>query len=99
MIEHVNSQECENKIKSNELVIVDFFATWCGPCQMIAKELEKLENEYNILKVDIDENRDYAINKGIEAVPTIFIDINGKKIKEIEGNKTAEELKQEIQNI
>ena len=99
MIEHVNSQECENKIKSNELVIVDFFATWCGPCQMIVKELEKLENEYNILKVDIDENRDYAIDKGIEAVPTIFIYKNGKKIKEIEGYRTAEELKQEIQNI
>ncbi len=99
MIEHVNSQECENKIKRNELVIVDFFATWCGPCQMIVKELEKLENEYNILKVDIDENRDYAINKGIEAVPTIFIYKNGKRIKEIEGYRTAEELKQEIQNI
>ena len=86
-------------INRDKPVLVDFFATWCGPCQMIAKELEKLENEYNILKVDIDENRDYAIDKGIEAVPTIFIYKNGKKIKEIEGYKTAEELKQEIQNI
>lgn len=99
MIKHVNSQECENEIKNNEIVIVDFFATWCGPCQMIAKELEKLENEYNILKIDIDENRDYAIDKGIEAVPTIFIYKDGKKITEIEGYRTAEELKQEIKNI
>lgn len=99
MIKYVNSQECENEIKNNEIVIVDFFATWCGPCQIIAKELEKIENEYNILKINIDENRDFAIDKGIEVVPTIFIYRNGKKAKELEGYKTAEELKQEIQNI
>lgn len=99
MIEHVNSKECENKIKNNELVIVDFYATWCGPCQMIAKELEKLQEEYNILKVDIDENRDFAIDEGIEVVPTIFIYKNGEKVKEMEGYKTSEELKSEIQNI
>ena len=60
---------------------------------------EKIENEYNILKINIDENRDFAIDKGIEVVPTIFIYRNGKKAKELEGYKTAEELKQEIQNI
>ena len=99
MIEYVNSQDFENKIRNNELVIVDFYATWCGPCQMIAKELEKLQNEYNILKVDIDKNRDFAIDKGIEVVPTIFIYKNVEKIKVIEGYKTAEELRKEIQNI
>ena len=61
--------------------------------------LKELHEEIQALSGIFDENRDFAIDKGIEVVPTIFIYRNGKKAKELEGYKTAEELKQEIQNI
>lgn len=71
-------------LKSNKPVIVDVYATWCGPCQMmepIIAGLEKeLQNDYKFVKVNVDESRDLAVQFGVTSIPT-FVFIKDGKIK------------------
>ena len=64
-MKYINKDNFEEEVlKNNKLVMVDFFATWCGPCQMLTPVLEKISKERNdveIMKLDIDENTELAI--------------------------------------
>ena len=77
MLKHVNSKNFQEEvINSQRAVLVDFFATWCGPCQMLAPVLEKISSsraDFDIAKVDIDEAQDLAYKYGIQVVPTMVI--------------------------
>ena len=71
--------------------IVDFYATWCGPCKMLSPILEELE-EINVVKVDVDLHPDLAKENGIMSVPTLLFTLDGEiKVKEI-GFKDKEEI-------
>jgi thioredoxin 1 len=99
----INKDNFENEVlKSDKLTIVDFFATWCGPCQMLAPVLEKISNEntdVNIFKVDIDQSQELAINSRVEVVPTLIFYKNGSAIKTLEGFRTEKELLEEINKL
>lgn len=102
MIKHVNKEEFENLIKQDKIVVVDFFAVWCGPCQMLAPVLEDLSNELteiDVLKIDIDEEQELAINMGIEVVPTVIIFKNGEKQKVLEGLRSKSEFIEVIEKM
>ncbi len=101
MIKHINADTFEKDVLENsKLVLVDFFATWCGPCQMLAPVLEKISNERNdieIAKVDIDENMETAIKYGIDVVPTLKIFKNGNIVNSLEGFRSEKEIIEEIE--
>ncbi len=85
-LEHLTEANFEERILKNpKLCVVDFSATWCGPCIMLGPIFEKVANEYadkvDFFKVDIDEAQNLAINLGIQAVPTIIFFKNGKEVK------------------
>jgi thioredoxin 1 len=76
-------------LQSSKPVLVDFTATWCGPCRMIAPIVEELAKEYAgkavIGKVDVDENPETSMNYGIRSVPTLLIFKNGQVVDQIIG--------------
>ncbi|XP_022906157.1 thioredoxin-2-like [Onthophagus taurus] len=82
----------------DSLVVVDFFATWCGPCKMIAPKLEELAKENSnilVLKVDVDECEDIAMEYNITSMPT-FIFIKSKKVVQQFSGANYDKLKQMI---
>ena len=100
---YINKENFENEIlNSDKLTVVDFFATWCGPCQMLAPVLEKISNEnsdLNIVKVDIDESVELAIKYQVEVVPTLVIFKGGNAVKTLEGFRSEKELLEEFNKL
>ena len=82
MIKHLNSLEELNEVTKSGTVIVDFFATWCGPCKMLSPVLEELDADPNfnvpIFKVDVDEVSDAAAEFNVQAIPTVILFKDGK---------------------
>ena len=90
MIIHVDSLKEFNEKISSGRVLVDFFATWCGPCKMLAPILEEIDERKEagdllIVKVDVDEAGVIAANYGIQSIPTLILFENGKEIKKTLG--------------
>lgn len=61
-----------NDLVENKEVLIDFYATWCGPCKMLSLELEKLKEKIQIIKVNIDDNMGLCKKYGIISVPTLI---------------------------
>ena len=77
-----NTQEFDDLIKQNRYVLVDFWATWCAPCKMVAPIIEKIAEKYSekviVAKVDVDEQQELAIRYGIQTIPTIILFKEGR---------------------
>lgn len=83
-------EDYDNVIKDG-LVLVDFFATWCGPCKMLSPVLETLEN-INVVKIDVDKFPDLAKKEGILSVPTLLLFNNGQLKSRQSGFMSKEQL-------
>lgn len=96
----IKSDEFRAEI-SEGVVLVDFFATWCGPCKMLAPVLEELGEELTekakIVKVDIDQSMDLADEFRITSVPTMILFKNGKAVESLVGFLPKERIKQVIE--
>ena len=100
----VNSQNFEEKVLKSELpVVIDVFATWCGPCQQVAPifdELAKeLEGTYTLVKINIDEERDLAIKYNVSSIPTFLFINKGEVVGKEMGYMSKEDLKAKIEEM
>ncbi|MEG0181309.1 MAG: thioredoxin [Romboutsia sp.] len=97
----VNTGSFRGAVEENKgVVVVDFFATWCGPCKMLAPVFESVSEELNdakFVKVDIDESLELAQKFGISTVPTMMIFKDGKVVDKLVGFMPKESLKGKVE--
>lgn len=95
MLKHINNAaEFDAAIKEGT-VLVDFFATWCGPCKMLSPVLEEVSEEnpnVSILKIDVDEVGELAARYGIQAIPTLMLFKNGQRVEARTGYQNKNQL-------
>lgn len=100
MLKKISEEDFKSEVlENNKTVIVDFFATWCAPCQMLMPVLEEISNEIDdldIVEIDVDKARNLAMSYDIEAVPTMIIFKNGSQIDRLGGFYTKDELTEEL---
>lgn len=104
MAQQFTDQNFEQEVlKSDKPVLVDFWAAWCGPCQMMGPIIEELAQEtkekYKIGKLNVDENRETAAKYGVMSIPTLIIFKNGEVAKQLVGVQAKESLKEELDKV
>ena len=101
MIQKINEQDFQTKVVNDEVAVVDFSATWCGPCRMLAPVLEQISEELagkaNFYNVDVDDDSALAAGFGISSVPTVLILQKGKVVDQSLGFKPGPAVKSWIE--
>lgn len=95
-VKHFTTQNFEEEVlKSDKTVLVDFWAAWCGPCQMIAPVIEEIAQEFDDIvvgKVDVDSNSELAMKYSVLSIPTIYVFKNGEVVARHIGLASREEI-------
>ena len=97
----LNKINFEKEVLNEEkIVLVDFWATWCGPCQMIAPVVHAIAEEYKdkvkVCKLNVDDEQELAIKYGVMSIPTLILFKNGEPIKTVVGFHSKSELEEII---
>ena len=97
MTTSVNNETFASEVlEQTKLVLVDFWAEWCGPCKQIAPTLEELAEKYSenlsVCKVDVDSNRELALQYNVRSIPSLMIFKNGEMVDSLIGAVSLEEL-------
>ncbi len=82
-------------LKSDIPVLLDFYADWCGPCQMMAKEIEAYSEEtekVKVCKLNVDESTDLAMTFGVMSIPTVILFENGQEVDRFVGAREKEQI-------
>ncbi|MDR0727917.1 MAG: thioredoxin [Puniceicoccales bacterium] len=90
-------------IASNKVALVDFHATWCGPCRAMGPVIEALHGEFfgiaGIAKVDVDESPELAEAFGVRSIPTLIFFKDGQQVEQLLGARTQDELAQKLRTL
>ena len=93
----------EAQVKAQPLIVVDFWAEWCGPCRMVAPVLEELAKEYGdrlaVGKVNVDENRQTASRFGVRSIPTLMFFRDGARVDQVIGAHPKATIKAKIDQL
>ena len=95
MIKHITNEQEFNEYIKEGLVLIDFFATWCGPCKLLSPVIEQVERQHQdlkVVKVDVDEAPFIASKYGIQAIPTLFLLRDGQVINQGMGYMNKNQL-------
>ena len=101
MVKEITAANFEQEVKNASLpVVIDFFAEWCGPCQQMAPHFEQLAEElsdsYVFCKVNIDNERDLAVDHGISSIPTLVMYKDGERVAAESGFLSKDEIKTKV---
>ncbi len=93
----------DNVVNSDKPVLVDFWATWCGPCRAIAPTIEQVANEFDgralVGKVDVDENPDVAMQYGVRSIPTLLFFKDGQVVDQLIGAVPKKVLAEKLEAL
>ena len=93
---HITNENFEAEVLNSEIpVLVDFWATWCGPCQMLGPVIDEVAEEVadvKICKVNVDEQQELAVRYGVMTIPTLMVFKNGEVFKKTSGFMSKSEL-------
>lgn len=99
----INSQNFDTLVAGDKPVVVDFWATWCGPCQMVGPFIEELAQEYEgkvvIGKCDVDQDNDLPGRFSVRNIPTILFIKGGQVVNKMVGAQSKEVLKKAIEEL
>ena len=99
----ITSENFESLKNGDKPLVVDFWATWCGPCRMIAPIIAKLAEKYNgklvVGKCDVEDNEDLAASFGIRNIPTILFFKGGQVVDKVVGAQSEAKLEEKFQSI
>ena len=103
MVNYINDSNFnEEVLNAKGVVVVDFFATWCAPCKMLAPVLEEVASEMGevkVLKIDVDESPETATKYGVQSIPTIKIFKDGAEVETKVGFMPKDILKEAIEEV
>lgn len=93
MIKEITQEDFQSEVlDSPEIVLVDFYAEWCGPCKMLAPIMESINETYRVFKVNVDEEAELAEQYQISSIPCVISFKDGKEYKRSIGLKSKEEI-------
>ena len=95
MVKHLTNTDDFSSLISENKILVDFYADWCGPCKMLAPVLDST-TEIDVLKINVDEFPDLAAKYGVMSIPTLILFENGQETKKGIGFKNLDEIKKMI---